>query len=271
MRTMVGGLGGLAAVAVICGGLTLWAPAASAQGAYNWTGFYLGANAGGASKKQSTRLSVENDNPNNYFAPAVIPDVEDQGSFDLDNSGFTGGVQGGYNRQSGRLVWGVELDFNWFDLTTRHGGAFQYRTNNAPFVLTAKESTDWMLTARPRVGWALDRWLLYLTGGIAASHSEFEQTFSEPPFTPSPQKAEASKTRVGWTVGSGLEFAFARRWSARVEYLYSRFGETEVVGRLGGANGASAAAGFVDGAKFTNTLSPLELHLFRGGVNFHFK
>jgi hypothetical protein len=63
MRTMVGGLGGLAAVGVICGGITLWAPAASAQRAYSWTGFYLGANAGGASKKQSTRLSVENDNP----------------------------------------------------------------------------------------------------------------------------------------------------------------------------------------------------------------
>jgi outer membrane immunogenic protein len=180
-------------------------------------------------------------------------------------------VQGGYNRQSGSFVWGVELDFNWFDLTTRHGGGFLYRTNNAPYSLTVKESTDWMLTARPRVGWALNRWLLYLTGGIAASHSEFEQTFSEPPFAPNPEKASASKTRVGWTVGSGIEFAFGRSWSARVEYLYARFGETEVVGRLGGADGASAAAGSVDGATFTNRLSPLELHLFRGGVNYHFK
>jgi outer membrane immunogenic protein len=271
MRTMVRRLGGLAAVAVICGGLTLWARAANAQGAYNWTGFYLGANAGGALKRQSTRLSIENDSPNNYFAPQAIPDVEDRGSFDLDNSGFTGGVQGGYSRQVGRFVFGVELDFNWLDLTTRHGGTFQYQTNNQPYSLSVRESTDWILTARPRVGWALDRWLLYLTGGIAASHSEFEQNFSEPPFTPNPGKAETSKTRVGWTAGSGLEFAFARSWSARVEYLYARFGETEVVGRLGGANGNSMTPGSVDGAKFTNTLSPLELHLFRGAVNFHFK
>ena len=249
--------------------MTLWAPAASAQGAYNWTGFYLGANLGGASKVQSSSLSIEND-PNNYFAPAVVPEVENRGSLNLDDTGVTGGVQAGYNRQSGSLVWGVELDFNWLGLSSRHSDTFRFSTNNAPYSLTVRESTEWLLTARPRVGWALDRWLFYLTGGIAASHSTFKQSFEEPPFTPNPETVSVSRTRVGWTVGTGIEFALGRNWSAKAEYLYARFGESEAVGRLGGANGASPALGSVDGAKFTNTLSPLELHLYRVGVNYRF-
>jgi opacity protein-like surface antigen len=109
-----------------------------------------------------------------------------------------------------------------------------------------------------------------LTTGIAASHSEFRQTFSEPPFTPSRETVSVSRTTVGRVVGTGVEFALGRNWSTKAEYLYARFGGTDVVGRLGGADGQSPAPGQVDGAKFTNALSPLELHLFRVGVNYHF-
>jgi len=271
MKTIVKRLGGFAVVAVLWSGSALWPSTAAAQpDAQRWTGFYIGANVGGVVKRQSNSLSIEND-PNNYFQPAVVPEVEHNGSVDLNDSGFTGGVQVGYNRQHGGLVWGVELDFNGLDLSNRRSGTFRYSTNNAPYSLTVQESTDWLMTVRPRVGWALDRFLLYFTVGLAVAHSEFKQSFEEPPFTPDPVTVSTSKTQVGWTIGTGLEFAFARNWSARAEYLYARFGETDVVGRLGGADGASGAAGSVDGAKFTNTLGPLELHLFRAAVNFHFR
>jgi outer membrane immunogenic protein len=254
--------------------IALWATPASAQppasSVFDWTGFYLGANVGGAWKKERSTLSIEND-ANNYFNPAVVPEVQDHGSVDFNDSGFTGGVQLGYNRQMGSFVWGVELDFNYLDLSTRRGSTFRYSTTNTPYTLTVQEDTDWLLTARPRVGWALDRFLLYLTGGIAASHSDFKQTFDEPPFTPRPESVSVSRTMVGWTVGAGLEFALGHNWSARAEYLYARFGGTDIEGRLGGANGASLAPGNVDGAKFTNSLSPLELHLVRGSVNYHFR
>jgi outer membrane immunogenic protein len=265
---------GLAAVTATWAIVALWAPTAGAQagapsGSYDWSGFYIGANVGGAAKQQSNSLSIEN-NPNNYFNPAAINGVEDTGSVHLDDLGVTAGMQAGYNRQSGRLVWGVELDFNWLDLSVKRGGSFRYRTDDSPYNLTVSGSTDWLLTARPRVGWAIDRWLLYLTTGIAASHSEFRQTFSEPPFTPSRETVSVSRTTVGWVVGTGVEFALGRNWSTKAEYLYARFGGTDVVGRLGGADGQSPAPGQVDGAKFTNALSPLELHLFRVGVNYHF-
>jgi outer membrane immunogenic protein len=264
----------LAVVTATLAIVALWTTTVGAQtgapsGVYDWTGFYIGGNVGGAAKRQSTTLSIEND-PNNYFNPAAVPGVENSGSFNLEDLGVTLGAQAGYNRQFGRFVWGVELDFNWLDLNSRHGGTFRYRTDNSPYNLTVSESTDWLLTARPRVGWAIDRWLLYLTAGIAASHSEFKQTFSEPPFTPNPESVSVSRTTVGWTLGTGVEFALGRNWSAKAEYLYARFGGTDVVGRLGGANGQSPALGSVDGATFSNSLSPLELHLFRIGANYRF-
>ena len=272
MKTMVNRFGGFVVVAVLWLGGALWPSTAGAQPTtpFNWTGFYVGANAGGALKRESNSLSIEND-PNNYFAPAVIPEVGHNGSGDLNASGFTGGAQIGYNRQHGSFVWGVELDFNWLDLNTRRSSEFRYSTNNAPYSLTTQESTDWLMTVRPRVGWALDNFLLYLTTGLAVTHSHFKQSFEEPPFTPDPVTVSASRTSVGWTVGTGVEFAFWRNWSARAEYLYARFGGTDVEGKLGGADGASGAAGSVDGAKFTNSLSALELHLFRAAINYHFR
>ncbi len=264
-----------AAVAASSAIVALWVSIAGAQlgpptGGHDWSGFYLGGNLGGALKHQSTSLSIENNNPNNYFNPGAIPGVENSGSFDLDDHGITLGAQAGYNRQTGRLVYGVEFDFNWLDLSARHGGTFRYRTDNSPYNFRISESTDWLLTARPRLGWTIDRLLLYVTAGIAASHSEFKQTFSEPPFTPNPESVSVSRTTVGWTVGTGVEFALGRNWSTKAEYLYARFGGTDVVGRLGGADGQSPALGSVDGAKFTNSLSPLGLHLFRVGVNYRF-
>jgi outer membrane immunogenic protein len=240
-------------------------------GAYNWTGFYAGANAGGAFKRESNSLSVENDSVTNYFFAPALPGVDASGSRKLNDEGFTAGVQAGYNGQSGRFVWGVEIDFNWLDLSTKRGGTSLYTTNSAPYVLTVKESTDWLLTARPRVGWAVDSWLLYGTFGLAVSHSNFEQFFAEQPFTPAPENVSASRTKIGWVVGTGVEVALWGNWTAKGEYLFARFDGTDVVGRLGAANGASPTPGFVDGAKFTNSLSHLDLHLARIGLNYHFK
>src|SRR5262249_23648738 len=127
---------GLAAVTATWAIVALWASAAAAQtavpsGVHDWSGFYLGANLRAVPKQQGTSLSIEN-NPNNYFNPAAIPGVEKTGSFDLDDNGITLGGQAGYNWQSGRLVLGVELDFNWLDLSARRGGTFRYTTDNSP-------------------------------------------------------------------------------------------------------------------------------------------
>ncbi|HEX7790948.1 MAG TPA: outer membrane protein [Afipia sp.] len=110
-------------------------------------------------------------------------------------SGVLGGIQAGYNWQSGALVFGVEgdLQLNSADDTF------------APW----KFSNPWFGTARGRVGYAFNNILLYGTGGLAFGGLKGEFLgLSE------------TRTTAGWTVGVGAEIALNQNWSAKIEYLY---------------------------------------------------
>jgi outer membrane immunogenic protein len=137
--------------------------------AYSWAGPYLGANLGYGWG------SVNNSGTN--------PD------------GFLGGVQGGYNWQSGAWVFGLEGDIQ------ANGADDTF----APY----KFSNPWFGTARGRVGYAVSNVLFYGTGGLAFGELRGE-TFG----------LSESHGSVGWTAGVGAEFGFAQHWSAKIEYLY---------------------------------------------------
>lgn len=136
---------------------------------YNWAGAYLGANLG-------YQWGGTTHNP-------------------TDPSGVAGGVQGGYNWQSGQFVFGGEADLQ----LSAADDTF------APY----KFSNPWFGAARGRVGLAFNNILLYGTGGLAFGGLRGEVAgLSE------------SRTHVGWTAGVGLEVGFAPNWSAKAEYLY---------------------------------------------------
>jgi outer membrane immunogenic protein len=137
--------------------------------AYSWAGPYLGGNLGYAWG------SVDN----------AIPKP----------SGVQGGVQAGYNWQSGPLVFGIEGDLQ----ATGADDTF------APW----KFSNPWFGTVRGRVGYAFNNVLFYGTGGLAFGELRGE-TFG----------LSESHTNAGWTAGVGAEFGFAPNWSAKVEYLF---------------------------------------------------
>jgi outer membrane immunogenic protein len=152
------------------------------------------------------------------------------------------------------------------------GGQFTYTTNGSPYFLTQSIATDWMFTLRPRVGLAFDRALLYVTGGLAVANLKFNQAFSEPPFTPTPEVASLDSTRAGWVVGGGLEFALGGGWTIKGEYLYARFQTDAAVGQLVNANGSGPGCPgtFTCGATFTNNLSNLTVQTARAGLNYKF-
>ena len=143
--------------------------------AYSWAGPYLGGNIGYAWG------SVDN-NP-------------------AKPSGFTGGVQGGYNWQSGPWVYGLEADL-------QASGA---NDTFAPW----KFSNPWFGTVRGRAGYAFSNILVYGTAGLAFGELRGE-TFG----------LSESHANAGWTAGVGAEFGFGQAgfsrggWSAKVEYLY---------------------------------------------------
>lgn len=87
-----------------------------------------------------------------------------------------------------------------------------------PLLTTFSAETAWIGTAVARLGYGWDRWLMYVKGGAAWAGDEYQATNSYW------GNYTASETRDGWTLGAGLEWAFADHWSARLEYNFYDFG-----------------------------------------------
>lgn len=136
--------------------------------------------------------------------------------------GFLGGGQIGCNLQVARnWVLGAEGDFGWSTISG---------TNRDPFFSGKNLSsrTDWITSATGRVGYTWDNWMFYGKGGVAGTRDRY--AFSATPvafggmiFFPGFNETGAD-TRFGWTLGSGIEWAFAPAWSARIEFDYYGFG-----------------------------------------------
>jgi outer membrane immunogenic protein len=161
----------------------------------NWTGFYLGGNAGGA-------WATTSDN-NAFFAAST-------GDFHI--SGAVGGAQVGYNYQIARWVLGIESDY---DLSNVKGST---STGLCAGVVCTVEST-WVGTTRGRVGYAIGSWLPFVSGGVSYGNVHIQDSAGA---------VHAGTTRAGWTGGGGIEYALNRNWSVRAEYLYVDLGSAGV-------------------------------------------
>lgn len=144
-------------------------PYASLPPAYSWMGPYVGVNIG-------YQWGSTANNP-------------------TDPSGIEGGLQTGYNWQSGQFVFGGEADIQL--------------SGSEDVFAPWKFSNPWFGTVRGRAGMAVNNVLFYGTGGLAYGGLKGEISgLSE------------TKAHVGWTVGAGVEVGFTPNWSAKIEYLY---------------------------------------------------
>jgi opacity protein-like surface antigen len=119
---------------------------------------------------------------------------------------------------------GVELDFEYF----RSAGSKNVASGDlccagSSLAIATSVSTDWLFTARPRLGFVQNNWLFYGTGGLAVSRLKASWNFTESS-GPSFESASASVTKSGWTAGGGIETALPNNWLIGVEYLYVKFG-----------------------------------------------
>jgi outer membrane immunogenic protein len=182
--------------------------------AYNWTGFYIGANVGGHFPKDDIGTTSFD------FLGSDVIDATSGTS--LSPNGVLAGLQLGYNWQVGRILLGVELDGNWLGGTASRTLTFGPPLSAAD-VMTNTSKAQFLTTARGRVGVALDRWLLYVTGGLA-----FETFITNDTFTFAGVNnligIDKRSTRTGETIGGGLEYAVLDSWTIKLEYLYATFG-----------------------------------------------
>ena len=228
---------------------------------FSWEGCYLGVNAGWATQRIDNTLSVTNGNLP-FFRAADLPIINASGTVGLQTNGFTGGVQGGCNIQTGSLVWGFEGDVNYLRQDDQFSGSF-LTSAAIPFVMTVSERKNWLATVRARVGFAADQWYFYLTGGAAALGFRFEQTYSQTTLDGTFTETATIKDRFGWTVGAGVEVAVWGPLSIKAEYLYAQFWTSGETGILEGPAGIQTAS-------FTNAFGNINIHVARLGINYRF-
>lgn len=181
-------------------------PAAPIYG-HSWTGLYLGANLGWADYK-STWTDVDGD-------------WSDEGTSEQFNSdGFSAGLQLGYNyHTSSNIVLGIEASLHYSDAGQTVIGPV---LTGGDLEVTLEDEMKWYGTLRGRLGFALDNFLPYLTGGLA--FADFKHQWTELG-DPSDSWPDFGGTETGWALGGGFEYAFDPNWSMKLEALYMDFGD----------------------------------------------
>ena len=178
--------------------------------AYNWTGGYVGINGGYG------------------FGRSDVSAPFASGSFNT-SGGVVGGTVG-YNYQMGQAVFGLEGDVDWSNIrgSSACGAGFSCETKNS-----------WLATARGRIGYAFDRVMPYVTGGLAVG--DIKSSVSG--------LGSSTQTKAGWTLGGGVEAALAGPWTAKIEYLYADLGR---------------------GSSILGSDTKFNTSLVRAGVNYRF-
>lgn len=173
--------------------------------AMNWTGFYVGAQVGYSwGNHRISRLDATG-------AVRVFGGFPLSDENDVD--GFVGGLHVGYNYQTGSFVFGIEADGEFSDAKYSRG-----LVRGAPGVDFNYGSKDWQASLRARAGLTFGNALLYVTGGLAIADVNSRVDVGGVLFT------AYSKTKTGYTVGAGVEYALSSNWSARAEYRYTDLG-----------------------------------------------
>lgn len=222
-------MGGYAAAADLPAAPAYKAPAPVAA-VYNWTGFYVGGNAG---------YGWGNQDPLVLFSNRF-----DRASFDI-SGGMIGGTFGGQIQQ-GYVVLGLEGDLDWANIKGSSVVTPSILGIGQGVTLNTSSSVSALATVRARIGIAMGNVLLYTTGGGAfvRSTASASSIAGVPCGTLGVVPCSGSSWRPGISAGLGVEYGITPNWSVKAEYLY-----TKVVG-----TGASTD----------------DLNIVRGGVNYRF-
>jgi outer membrane immunogenic protein len=175
--------------------------------AFSWSGCYIGGQSGLGAGHTTWKDA------------STAGDIDGNGAFSTANTDMSGGLAGGQlgcdYQYSSAWVFGLSGMFAASNITGTNMDQF-----NATWAL--RDRVDWFGSVTGRAGYAVGQFLLYYRGGVAWEHNRFEIENS------GTNLGTPSATRVGWTLGSGIEWAFAPGMSAFIEADYYNFGNQNV-------------------------------------------
>ncbi len=225
---------------------------------YNWSGLYVGGHVGLATGGWSGNMHYSDHDPN---GPYIFNDSTKK----LEDDEWLGGLQIGFNRQQGSLVWGLEADVSWSHLGDSREFSAYTNLNESGWALDAE--LEQFGTVRGRLGFLITpRLLLYGTGGFAWGKAEInkESRLYNPDgtFARVTGTGSADENHFGWAAGLGGEFMLADNWTIRGEWLHIDLGKERyhLKGTTSGGN------------PFLTDSFPADLtfDVFRLGVNYKF-
>jgi outer membrane immunogenic protein len=257
-------------------------PVAAAP-AFSWTGCHLGGLVG---FEWGNHDGYNTGGASTFLAPGRatngLPILAGQPVFDsYDTSGLNGGGYAGCDYQFGSIVVGVEGDWSSVNKSGQANATPNWQSGVGPGLATtnpavkitntqtggiifAEAQERWYATARGRLGYAVDKWLFFVSGGAAWSKVD-ESQFS--PTTPATGyfALDNNHRLHGWTVGAGVDYAppvLKGHWIVRAEYLYVRFRDyTAFTAPIIPLNGT----GYVTGLD-----TRLDNHVVRFGLSYKF-
>ena len=224
--------------------LAVKAPPPAPVPVFSWTGFYVGANIGGAWS-------------NNRWTDTVFLT-----NFNNGNNGvFIGGGQIGGNYQVGSFVIGGEWDFDWAANNNNNTGVVIPGVGN----VVVTNNNRWITTVAARFGWAVDHLLIYGKAGggwvgtnnLTVTNLNTGVSFTCGTFT---TFTNCGNSTGGWLLGAGFEYAFTNNWTVKAEYDYLGLGSRTFVLPVGSP--------FLPGDTFTS--NNRNVQTFKIGVNYLF-
>jgi high affinity Mn2+ porin len=208
----------------------------------------------------ATATADEVPRPGGFYAGAHVGFMFGTGSATLsDPIGFSsqsatnpysalfGGVQAGWEWVlPSRVMLGVEADFS-FPNYEDASKVLSYRATPSGY---ASEEYEWMATLRGRLGYDIGQFTPYVTGGLAWMSTRYSRI----DLTTGNEDANPSQIRVGYTFGGGIDYRIDKRWSTRLEYLYTNFN----------------LSGFLFGSAPSRYDTQYSLNRIRLGLNYRF-
>jgi len=219
---------------------------------YNWSGFYVGAQAGVAFNRDSGAFSSDS-----AFA----------GGNEDGETGFIGGGHVGYDYQfANNFVLGAVADLNYIDASSN--ASFDLASTGGTSTFGVDSDINYVGTVRAKAGYAMDRFMVYATGGLAYAdiddNRRGDATFIAPGGAGFDVSSRTDSDDVGYAVGAGFDVLATQNVSFGLEYLYTDLGKSRttvdfdpVVGSTGTAFSATSR-------------SDLDFHSVMAKASYHF-
>ncbi len=248
-------------------------------GGFDWEGFYVGGHIGSATDNVSfTQTSVGwSDLVSLVLGPLPASNVNTGEAGSLGATSVTGGAQIGYNwLLPGPFLVGLEADISGTALSST---VLTSPAGDPSAVASWTDKLDVYGSVRTRLGWVSDNWLFYGTGGFGWVYDKFTRKqltapfdlFTAPYVDINALKAGTvvtnSHLRPGWVAGVGVEWAFARTWTVKLEYLHF---DTASETLSGGHFNFSTSPLIQASSSVTGSQSDLTIDTVRVGFNHTF-